>query len=113
MGGEVMKKKVMLIALVLFIVSLFFLIKLNGGAKTIEEAINTSGSIKVSIIHEEKHGKGSIVFSYVSGGNGLYTAVVRKGVMGYKTVYSSVQGDVKFVSEKYGISHAIQKTARN
>jgi hypothetical protein len=101
-----MKKKVILIALVLLIVSLSFVIKLIGGSRTIEEAINTSVSNKVSIIHEEKHGKRSIVFSYVSGGNGLYTAVVRKDVMGYKTVYSGVQGDIKLGSEKFGISHA-------
>jgi hypothetical protein len=100
-----MKKKVIVIALILFIVSLFFVVKLNGGAKTIEEAINTSGSSKVSIIHEEKHGKGSIVFGYVSGGNGLYTAVVRKGIGGYKTVYDGVAGDIKLVSSKFGISH--------
>jgi len=91
--------------LILVAVSLFLVVKLTNGVKTIEEAIDTSSSSKVSIIHEEKHGKGSIVFSYVSGGKGLYTAVVRKDIMGYKTVYSGVQGDVKFVSEKFGISH--------
>jgi hypothetical protein len=100
-----MKKKIIFFMLVLMAVSLFLAVKFTHGARTIQEAINTPGSSKVSIIHEEKHGKGSIVFSYTSGGNGLYTAVVRKSVMGYKTVYSGVQGDVKFVSEKYGISH--------
>lgn len=110
-----MKKKVILITFVLIVVSLFFAATFRGGAKTIEEAINTPGSEQVNIIHEEKNDKGSIVFSYTSGGNGLYTAVVRKGIDGYKTVYSSVQGDIKLVSEKFGLSDnyfpSIEKTA--
>lgn len=110
-----MKKKVILIVLVLIIVLLFFAIKFNTGAKTIEEAINPSGTNPISIIHEEKNNKGSIVFSYTSGGNGLYTAVVRKGIGGYRTVYSGVQGDIKLVSSKFGISHTyfpnVEKTA--
>lgn len=110
-----MKKKVILIAFVLIVVSLFFEINFSGGAKTIEEAINTSDSKQVNIIHEEKNDKGSIVFSYTSDGNGLYTAVVRKGVGGYKTVYSGVQGDINLVSEMFGLSYNyfpnIEKTA--
>lgn len=110
-----MRKKVLSIVFVLIVVSLFFAVKLNGGAKTIEEAINTSGSQRVNIIHEEKNDKGSIVFSYNSGGNGLYTAVVRKGIDGYKTVYSGLQGDIQLVSDKFGISYTyfpnIEKTA--
>lgn len=98
----------------LSVVSAFFAVKFNSGSKTIEEAINAPGSKRVSIIHEEKNDKGSIVFSYTSGGNGLYTAVVRKGIGGYKTVSSGVQEDIKFVSEKFGLSHsyfpAIEKT---
>jgi hypothetical protein len=101
-----MKKKIIFFMLVVMAALLFLAVKFNEGAKTIEEAINTPGSSKVSIIHEEKHGKGSIVFSYTSGGKGLYTAVVRKDIMGYKTVYSGVQGDIKLVSEKYGMSHS-------
>lgn len=101
-----MKKKVVLFALVLIIISLFFVVKLNGGAKTAEEAINISGSRKVDIIHEEKHGKGSIVFGYIADGDWLYTAVVRKGITGYKTVYDGIEGDIKLVSSKFGISHS-------
>jgi hypothetical protein len=100
-----MKRNIIFLMLILMGISLFSVVKFIDGAKTIEEAINIPGSSKVSIIHEEKHGKGSIVFSYTSSENGLYTAVVRKGIMGYKTVYSGVQGDVKFVSEKHGMSH--------
>lgn len=100
-----MKKKIILLILVLVAVSSLLTVKYFYGSRTVEEAINKSGLNKISIIHEEKHGKGSIVFGYTSGGNGLYTAVVRKSIMGYKTVYSGVQGDVKLVSEKYGISH--------
>lgn len=109
-----MKKKVILTLLILIAVSLFLVFKFDTGAKTIEEAINLYSSKPVNIIYEEKNDKGIIVFSYTSGGNGLYTAVVRKGIGGYKTVYSGVQGDIKYVSEKFGLSHsyfpAIEKT---
>lgn len=110
-----MKKKVILIVLVLMIVPLFLVIKFNTGAKTIQEAINPFGTNPISIIHEEKNNRGSIVFSYTSGGNGLYTAVVRKGIGGYRTVCSGGQGDIKLVSSKFGISHTyfpnVEKTA--
>lgn len=55
-----MKKKVTLIALVLIVVSLFLAIKFNGGTETIEEAINTSGSKRVSIIHFDI----ALIFNY-------------------------------------------------
>jgi hypothetical protein len=99
-----MKKKIRFFMLALMAILLLLAVKLTSGAKTIEKAINPEDSNKVSIIHEEKHGKGSIVFGYVSGGNALYTAVVRKDITGYKIVYSGVQGDIKLVSEKFGMS---------
>ncbi|QGU96333.1 hypothetical protein GOM49_15625 [Clostridium bovifaecis] len=100
-----MKNKIMFFVLVIITILVFLTVKFTGDAGTIEEAINASHPSKINIIHEEKHGKGSIVFCYTPDRNGLYTAVVRKGIMGYKTVYSGVQGDIKFVSEKFGISH--------
>lgn len=100
-----MRKKVIFFILALMVVSVFLAVRFTYGAKTVEEAIKIPGSSKVSIIHEEKHGKGSIVFSYAAGGNSLYTAVVGKGIMGYKTLYSGIQGDVKLVSEKFGMSY--------
>lgn len=110
-----MRKKTLLVVFVLIVISLFFAVKFNGGSKTIEEAINISDSKRVNIIHEEKNDKGSIVFSYTSADNGLYTAVVRKGIGGYKAVYSGVQGDIKLVSDKFGMSYTyfpnIEKTA--
>ncbi|KGK90170.1 hypothetical protein [Clostridium sp. HMP27] len=110
-----MKKKVIFIVLVLMIVPLFLAIKFNTGAKTIGEAINPFGTNPITIIHEEKNNKGSIVFSYTSEGNGLYTAVLRKGIGGYRTVCSGVQGDIRLVSSKFDISHMyfpnVEKTA--
>ncbi len=110
-----MKKKVILITLALSVILFFVAIKFNSGTKSIEEAINLSGSNAISIIHEEKNDKGIIVFSYTSGDNGLYTAVVTKGISGYKTVYSGVQSNIKLVSDKFGISYNyfpnIKKTA--
>lgn len=110
-----MKKKVTLTILVLMMVSLLLVIKFSYGTKTIEEAIKTSGSKPLSIIHEEKNNKGSIVFCNVTGEDSLYTAIVRKGIGGYKTVYSGVEGDINFVASRFGISHSyfpnIEKTA--
>ncbi|MDF2587893.1 MAG: hypothetical protein K0S41_1734 [Anaerocolumna sp.] len=103
--GEFMKKKVTFFVLAIVAALLLFVIKLNGGTKTIEEVINKDNSDKVSILHEEKHGKASIVFGYVSDGNGLYTAIARKGITGYKIAYSGVQGDIELVSEKFGMSY--------
>lgn len=115
MGVIFLKKKVSYIVLAISIISLFLVFKFSGGAKTVEEAINISGLKPVSIIHEEKNDKGSIVFCYTSSGSGLYTAIVRKNINGFHIVYSGVQGDIKFVSDKFGISHTyfpnIEKTS--
>ena len=114
-GGRFMKKKVSLIALTLIIISLFLVVKFNGGVKTIEEAINISGSKKIYIIHEEKTNKGSIIFYNKLGYDGLSTAFVKKTIGGYKTIYSGVQGDIKLVSNKIGLSYQyfpnIEKTS--
>lgn len=110
-----MKKKVTLTILVLMMISMLLAIKFSDGTKTIEEAIKTSGSKPLSIIHEEKNNKGSIVFCNVTGEDSLYTAIVRKGIGGYKTVYSGVEGDIKLVASKFGMSYRyfpnIEKTA--
>lgn len=103
--GHYMKKKVLLIISILIVVSLLFLPKFSDGRKTIEEAINIPGSSPINIIHEEKNNKGSIVFGYTSTGNNLYTAIVRKGIGGYKMVYSGMQSDVKTVLDNFGISY--------
>jgi hypothetical protein len=109
-----MKKKVILIVSVLIVVSMFFMLRSNGSSKTIEEAINPFGTNQVNIIHEEKNDKGSIVFSYNSSDDSLSTVVVRKTIGGYKAVYSGVHGDIKMVSEMFGLSNiyfpAIEKT---
>lgn len=100
-----MKKKIIFLMVAVIAILLFLAIKFTYSAKTIEDAISSPGSMKVDIIHEENHRKGTIVFGYVSNGTSLFTAVVRNDITGYKTVYSSVQGDIKLVSEKFGMSH--------
>ena len=110
-----MKNKLSLLVLALFIIPLFFVIKLNIGARTIEEAILKVGSKPISIIYEEKTDKGIIVFYNHLGGNDLSTAFVKKNLIGYKTLYSGVQGDMKLVLSKFGISNSyfpsIEKTS--
>ncbi|MDF2547163.1 MAG: hypothetical protein K0R93_2061 [Anaerosolibacter sp.] len=110
-----MKKKVSLIVLSIIIVLTFLVLKLNEDAKTIEEAITSLGSMPVSIIHEEKTDKGSIVFCNIVGKDGLYVAIVRKNIFGYKTVYSGVHGDIKLAAKKFGLTHSyypnIEKTS--
>jgi hypothetical protein len=110
-----MKKKVGLILLAMITISLFLTSKLSGSVKTIEEVINSSGSGKTYLIHEEKTNKGSIVFYNHIGYDGLSTAFIKKNIAGYKAAYSGVQGDVKFVANKFGLTHtywpAIKKTS--
>ena len=113
-----MKKKVGFAVLAIMIVSLFsvfLIIKFGNGAKTIEEAIMPPGSVPVSIIHEEKTDKGSIVFCNIVGVDGLYTAIIRKTLSGYKTVYSGVEADIKRVANTFGVSYTyvpnIEKTS--
>jgi hypothetical protein len=110
-----MKKKVVLNVLLIIIIVLFFIVNLNGNAKTIEEAISSPGSIPISIIHEEKTDKGSIVFCNVVGKDSLYVAIVRKNIFGFKTVSSGVQGDVKLVASKFQLTHSyypnVEKTS--
>lgn len=110
-----MKKKVTFIVFVIMIILLFLVVKFNHGAKTIEEAIATPGSKPISIIYEEKTDKGSIVFFSHLGEDSLSTAFVKKGIGGYKTIYSGVEGDIKYVSNKFGVSHQyfpnIEKTS--
>jgi hypothetical protein len=112
-----MKKRVVFIVLAIMMISLisvFLVIKFSKGAKTIEEVIITSGSKPISIIYEEKTDKGSIVFSNTVGGDGLYTAIVRKNIFGYKAVYSGVQ-EAKFMANKFGLSYCyfpnVEKTS--
>lgn len=109
-----MKKKIVYIVLAIMIVSVFLVIKFSNGAKTIEEAITTPGSKPISIIHEEKTDKGSIVFCNTVGGDGLYTAIVRKNIFGYKNVFSGVQ-EVKSMANKFGLSYCyfpnVEKTS--
>ena len=112
-----MKKKVSFIVLAIAIISLILLsliIKFGNGAKTIEEAVLTPGSIPMSIIHVEKTNKGSIVFCDTTDYNGLYTAIVRKTISGFKTVYSG-GGDMRSPASKFGVSYnyfpSIEKTS--
>jgi hypothetical protein len=110
-----MKKKVGLTVLLIIIILLFFVVKFNGNAKTIEEAITTPNSIPINIIHEEKTGKGSIVFCNIVGKDGLYVAIVRKNLLGFKTAYSGVHMDERLAAGKFELTHSyypnIEKTS--
>lgn len=113
-----MKKKVGFAVLAIMIVSLFLMfliIKFGNGAKTIEEAVITPGSTPLSIIHEEKTDKGSIVFCNTVGVDSLYTAIIRKTLSGYKTVYTGWQADTKRIANTFGVSYTyfpnIEKTS--
>ncbi|MGH4140725.1 hypothetical protein [Clostridium sp.] len=112
-----MKKKVGFAVLAIMIISLFsmfLIIKFGNGVKTIEEAVITPGS-PLSIIHEEKTDKGSIVFCNTVGFDSLFTAIVRKTLSGYKTVYTGWQSDIKRVANTFGVSYTyfpnIEKTS--
>jgi len=110
-----MKKIVGLIAAAIIITLLLSVFKFNDGAKTIEEAIAGPNSKPFNIIHIEEMQKDCIVFYTHSGEDSLSTAVVTKGLGGYKTVYSGVQGDITLSSEISGLTYvyfpAIQRTS--
>lgn len=110
-----MKRKVCLIVLAAIIISLFLTGKFSGSVKTIEEAINPSGSNNIYMIHEEKTDKGRIVFYNQIGYDGLSTAFIKKNIVGYKAAFSGVHGDVKFAANIFGLTHiyypAIEKTS--
>ena len=109
-----MKKKIGFIVLATMIASVFLVIKFSNGAKTIEEAVITPGSMPLVIIHEEKTDKGSIVFCNTVDQKGFYTAIVRKNISGFKTVYSG-GGDLQSPANKFGVSYIyfpnIEKTS--
>jgi hypothetical protein len=110
-----MKKNMFFIVLVIIVVSLLLMLKFEKSLETIGEAITTPSSKPISIIHEEKTDKGSIVFYNQLGYDGLSTAFVKKNIYGYKTVYSGVQGDIKLVANTFGVSYqyfpSIEKTS--
>ena len=113
-----MKKKIGFSILAIIIVSLFsllLLVKFGDGEKTVADLINKEGSMKLKIIHEEKTNKGSIVFCNTVGKDGLYTAIIRKTLSGYKTVYSGGESDIKRVANTFGVSYSyfpnIKKTS--
>ncbi|WP_426351324.1 hypothetical protein ACPWSR_08865 [Alloiococcus sp. CFN-8] len=98
-----MKKKSLGVILTLIIIAILFKVITSGGEKTIEEAINISSVKSARIIHEEKNSKGSIVFTYISEGDGLHVSAVKKGIGGYKEAYSASHGDIKVTLEKLGL----------
>jgi hypothetical protein len=113
-----MKKRIGFTILAIMIVSLIsvlLLAKFGNGEKTVADLINKEGQMQLKIIHEEKTDKGSIVFCNTVGKDGLYTAIVRKTLSGYKTVYSGGEADIKRVANMFGVSYTyypnIEKTS--
>ena len=109
-----MKNKMIFIVLGLMIVSLFLVFKINSGAKTIEAAIKESDSGQISIIHEEKTDKGSIVFYKHEGMDEFDACFVKKNIFGYRYVYGG-KGSTQVEAYKFGISRIylpnIEKTS--
>lgn len=110
-----MNKKIKLGILGLSVVLLFLVINFSAGVKSAEEAIKLSSSKPISIIHEEKTNRGSIVFYETLGEDSLSTAFVRKSLGRYKVVYDGVQGDISLAAKKFGITNtyfpSIEKTS--
>lgn len=110
-----MDKKLKIGILGLTVALVILVINLSTGVKSAEEAIKLSSSKPISIIHEEKTNRGSIVFYETLGEDSLYTAFVRKSLGRYKVVYDGVQGDISLVAKKFGLSNmyfpTIEKTS--
>lgn len=100
-----MKKKSALIALVIIIL-VISAIKFRGSAKTVRDALEPNSSVPINIIYEEKMGRSSLVFYNRPGHeNYLETALLKRGIWGYKTTNYSVAGDIKEVSSKFGLTY--------
>ncbi|EQB85848.1 hypothetical protein J2Z44_002287 [Clostridium punense] len=110
-----MNKKLKIGILGLIVVLVILIINFSTGIKSAEKAIKLSSSKPLSIIHEEKTNRGSIVFYETLGEDSLSTAFVRKSLGRYKVVYDGVQGDVSLVAKKFGLSNmyfpTIEKTS--
>jgi len=110
-----MNKKLKIGILGLIVVLVILIINFSTGVKSAEKAIKLSSSKPLSIIHEEKTNRGSIVFYETLGEDSLSTAFVRKSLGRYKVVYDGVQGDVSLVAKKFGLSNmyfpTIEKTS--
>lgn len=110
-----MNKKLKIGILGLTVALVILVINFSAGVKSAEEAIKLSSSKPLSIIHEEKTNRGSIVFYETLGEDSLSTAFVRKSLGRYKVVYDGVEGDISLVAKKFGLSNmyfpTIEKTS--
>lgn len=102
--GDTMRKKILILVLALFMISLFYVIKLNDGAETIEEALYSSNPERINIIHEEMTSEGIIVFYNHKDWGDFSAAFVKKNLGGYKALYSGTSGDIDLTLSKKGLS---------
>lgn len=90
-----------------------FTIKYNNNSRTLEEELALSPGNEMTIIHEEKVDKGSMVFCFNEEEDYLYTSFIRKSIFGYENLYSGVQGDVKTIPNTVGLSSSYFLAIKN
>lgn len=102
-----------IIALIIMMIFITFSIKYSNTLRTLEEALALSPGNTMTMIHEEKVDKGSMVFCFNEKEDYLYTSFIRKSLFGYENLYSGVQGDVKFIADTVGLSSACFPAIKN
>ena len=101
-----MKKKMSFLILAIMVISILLVSKFNTDAKTVEEALTRfTVSKPISIIHEEKTVKGSILFYTHPSKGDFSTCFVKKSIFGYKVAYSGVGMDEEKVANMFGLSY--------
>lgn len=95
-----MKKLLFAILVLLAMGVTFTIIRNNSGYKTLEEALNPSGSNTPNIIYKEKTGEGYIVLYSQFDNKDFSKAYVKKSLGKYKVVYSGVAGDIDETLDK-------------
>lgn len=109
-----MKRKLVyiFIAIVLLLV-IFMLIRYISGAKTIHEALHVPHHEYIDIIHQENIQHGIIVFYHLiehdsQSHDNISVSFVKKRFGNYKEIYSTVQGDIDTMIERFGFTFTYQ-----
>lgn len=110
-----MKKRITLSIIFLVILVGGITIGINTQATTLEDALDFSSLAPMRVIHEEKLEEGSLFFCFNEKEDTIYTAFIKKTINGYKNLYSGVEGDATYASNRLDFTEtyfpAIEKTS--
>ncbi|MGL4737080.1 MAG: hypothetical protein ACRCW2_06440 [Cellulosilyticaceae bacterium] len=96
------KKGIVGIVIALAVLSTLYL---KNSILTFEEALAIPEICPMSIIYQEKTDQGDIVFCINKQYGTLYTAIVKKGLLGYKNLYNGLSMNIDRIAQKFGLSY--------